>query len=165
MEGSMTVKIARTRDETRRCFPVMGQLRPHLAEPEFLERVELQRKEGYTLAYLEEGNAVVACAGYRTGHTLYSGHYLYVDDLVTDDRLRSQGHGKKLLAWLEAEARRLGCDTFCLDSGLWRTRTHEFYRQNGMKENSYHFVRDLSGFSARFKQALVATGQLQANKA
>ena len=161
----MAVHIARTPEDTRRCFPVMRQLRPHLDLTEFLERVELQRREGYALAYVEEGGEVVACAGYRTGHTLYSGHYLYVDDLVTDHRLRSQGHGQNLLAWLEAEARRLGCDTLCLDSGLWRTRTHAFYRRHGMKENSFHFVHDLSGFGARFKDALVATGQLQANKA
>src|SRR5512138_3924921 len=71
-------------NEISRCFGVMAQLRPHLDEPAFLERVRRQMTQGYRLAARLDGDRVVAVAGYRFGENLVSGRHLYVDDLVTD---------------------------------------------------------------------------------
>jgi GNAT superfamily N-acetyltransferase len=37
------------------------------------------------------------------------GVQVYVDDLPTLPQARRQGHGRRLLDWLEAEAERAGC--------------------------------------------------------
>jgi GNAT superfamily N-acetyltransferase len=64
---------------------------------------------------------------------------LYVDDLVTDETIRSKGYGKQLLDWLIAEARRTGCQTFELDSGVQRFDAHRFYLTNRMIIAAHHF--------------------------
>ena len=92
-----SIHIADTDERIARCFPVMRELRTHLAEPEFVPRVRRQQAGGYRLAYLEDGARVCAVAGFRLIDNLVHGRVLYVDDLVTDASLRSQGHGKALL--------------------------------------------------------------------
>jgi GNAT superfamily N-acetyltransferase len=133
------IQIAATPAEIDRCFPVMSQLRPTLIAAEFVDRVQIQQAEGYQLAFLEEEGAVVAVAGFRLQTLLWSGRTLYVDDLVTDAVLRSQGHGGTMLNWLIALAREAGCTTFMLDSGTHRHEAHAFYFRHGLRVSDFHF--------------------------
>ncbi len=139
----MAIRLADGDDEVRSCYAVMRQLRPHVEEDEFVRRVRVQRDAGYRLATLADGAGVAAVAGYRIGHNLAWGKYLYVDDLVTDSSRRSQGHGQELLAWLTAAAREANCDQLHLDSGVQRFAAHRFYLRAGMDITSHHFVIDL----------------------
>ena len=118
----------------------MQQLRPHLAETEFVTRVRRQADSGgYQLAFLEDGGAVSAVAGFRLIDNLAGGRILYVDDLVTDAGARSRGHGKVLLDWLADRARQEGCQFLELDSGVQRFDAHRFYLVNRMVISSHHF--------------------------
>jgi len=105
----------------------------------------LQRPEGYRLvAAFEEGSPdAVAVAGFRTGHNLAWGHYLYVDDLVTVASARKRGHAAALLRWLLDEAERLGCDQLHLDSGTHRHDAHRFYLKEPLDITSFHFARTI----------------------
>lgn len=133
--------------ETRLAFLAMQALRTDLAdEQSFVRQVdEIQRPEGYRLlgAFEEGGSEAVAVAGFRAGHSLAWGHYLYVDDLSTLPEARRRGHGRALLEWLLEEGRRLGCDQLHLDSGvgLDRADAHRLYLNAGMVIASHHFVR------------------------
>jgi len=137
------IRVAETDREIDECFPVMAQLRPHLERSEFVARVRRQMAGGYRLAYLLEEDTVRAVAGYRILENLAWGRFLYVDDLVTDEAARSQGHGKALLAWLAERARQEGCAQLHLDSGHHRKDAHRFYLREGMDLASYHFLRKL----------------------
>jgi GNAT superfamily N-acetyltransferase len=140
------IKLAETREEIARCFPVMLHLRTSLVEDEFVERIEVQQAQGYKLAYLEiedQGGTVVAVAGFRIRDLLASGLTLYVDDLVTDPAQRSKGWGKAMLDWLQSYALAAGCETFSLDSGTHRHEAHAFYFREGMHVTSFHFARKL----------------------
>ena len=120
----------------------MVSLRPEVGSAEtFGRRVdEVQRPEGYRLvARFDDAGEVVAVAGFRTGHSLSRGHYLFVDDLVTRPDRRGEGHGKAVLDWLRAEAGRLGCDEVHLDSGTQRHGAHRFYLREGFDISSFHF--------------------------
>ncbi len=142
----MQIKIAEalTRAEILRCFPVMRQLRTHCKDEEkFVEQVERQRAAGYRLAFLEDGSAVRAVAGYRMMESLYAGRFCYVDDLVTDATGRSLGQGGALFDWLVAEARVAGCGKLELDSGVQRFAAHRFYLTKRMIISSHHFSLDL----------------------
>lgn len=125
--------------EIARCYAVMRQLRPHLAEADFVPIVRRQLAGGYHLAFLETDRAVEAVAGYRFIDNLVSGRILYVDDLVTDAATRSQGHGKRLFDWLVERAREQGCTNLELDSGVQRFDAHRFYFVNRMVISSHHF--------------------------
>lgn len=134
-----TIKIAESEEEIPRCFPVMKQLREKLTAEEFLKRVKEQGREGYKLAFLEREGQVLGVAGFRIYHMLATGKTMYVDDLVTDEKARSQGVGEALLKWLIELSRQQRCETFSLDSGTHRRRAHRFYFVQGMHIANYHF--------------------------
>lgn len=137
------VKLAGTAEEIARCYAVMSHLRPHVAEKDFVGRVQAQQEQGYKLAYLEDGGAAVAVAGFRVMEILATGRTLYVDDLVTDEARRSRGHGKAMLDWLQEYAREASCETFSLDSGTHRQEAHAFYFRERMRVTSFHFAKKL----------------------
>ncbi len=119
---------------------VMGQLRPHIALENYLPTVRrMMQTDGYLLAAVSDQGEVRAVAGYRFMEMLYCGRILYVDDLNTDERYRSQGYGRRLLDWLKQEAKEKRCDEVHLDSGVQRAQTHRFYFREGLTINAYHF--------------------------
>ncbi|HEX3242658.1 MAG TPA: GNAT family N-acetyltransferase [Solirubrobacterales bacterium] len=133
--------------ETGLAFEAMRALRTDLPdENAFVRRVdEVQRPEGYRLAAaFDEGEErAAAVAGFRLGHNIAWGHFLYVDDLSTRPEARRRGHGRALLDWLLEEAARQGCDQLHLDSGvgLERADAHRLYLNAGMVISAHHFAR------------------------
>ena len=145
-ESDCRIAIARRPAQIARCYEVMRELRPHFADrKKFVERVRRQQRDGYLLAFVESGGNIRAVAGYRFLESLYSGSFMYVDDLVTRARDRSAGYGGKLLEWLAEEARKNGCENLELDSGVQRFDAHRFYFTKRMKISSYHFALKLDG--------------------
>ena len=136
----MPVLLATTREDLLRAHEVLRALRPKLVNvDEMVAAIEQQQREGYQVALLEHEGEIVTYAGFRIHHVLFSGLTLYVDDLVTGDAFRSQGHGKTMLDWLHAHARERGCRTLSLDSGTFRPEAHAFYFREGMRISCYHF--------------------------
>lgn len=139
------IRLAKTRAQIARCHAVMRELRPHFQKrAQFVERVRRQQREGYLLAYLEADGEVRAVAGYRFLESLFSGRFLYVDDLVTREGDRSAGYGGELFDWLVEQAREQRCQNLELDSGVQRFDAHRFYLVKRMKISSYHFSLPLS---------------------
>lgn len=136
----MNIHIAKTDTEIAACFPVMQELRPHIAEDEFVSRVRDQEMHGYTLAFMEKGNSLVAVAGFRIGENLAWGRFLYVDDLVTSARHRSNGYGARMLSWLRQYAKTEWCGQLHLDSGMQRLDAHRFYEREGLLKSGFHFT-------------------------
>ena len=132
-------------------LPALRELRPHapaLARVEtLLDHLRLVEAEGYRLVgAFEPGRAEAAgVAGYRVMTTLWDGSVLYVDDLSTLPDARGRGHAGALLAWLDAEARRLGCRAVHLDSGVGEARytAHRQYLKHGMNIVAHHFQKRL----------------------
>lgn len=140
----MHIRIATTDVEIADCFPVMRELRPHIAENQFLSRIRNQIDLGYRLAFVQVTDGVVAVAGFRVGENLAWGRFLYVDDLVTLPAHRSEGYGAKLLSWLMELAAKEGCQQMHLDSGTQRKDAHRFYERQGMTMASFHFVENVT---------------------
>ncbi|WP_205412199.1 GNAT family N-acetyltransferase [Sphingomonas crusticola] len=101
--------------------------------------------EGAGLIQLADEDKVCALAVWRAFHTTYCGYRLEIDDLVTDETQRSKGYGATLLAFIEAKARAMGCDTLTLNSGTHRTRAHAFYFREGLHIHAFHFTKGLRG--------------------
>ncbi len=141
---SYEVQIANSDEQIQSCFLVMHQLRPHLVESEFVERVREQMKEAYQLAFIMEEGEVNACAGFRISNNLFMGKNLYVDDLISAEDQRSKGLGTSLMTWLRELAKQEGCQVLHLDSGTHRKDAHRFYFREGMHIASYHFSEDLN---------------------
>jgi GNAT superfamily N-acetyltransferase len=136
------IKI-KTEDEIKACFIVMAQLRPQIKAEEFVERVLLQYKRGYKLVAVLDKNSIMAVAGYHISENLAWGKFLYIEDLITNQKNRSQGFGKQLLSWLHDEAKKQGCAQLHLDSGIQRKDAHRFYQREDMTFASHHYVSQL----------------------
>ena len=144
----MDIRIATTDAEIAACWPVMRELRPHIAEDSFVSRIRSQERAGYRLAHVHEPDGVVAVAGFRVAENLAWGRFLYVDDLVTLPMRRSRGYGTQLLSWLKEYASKEGCQQFHLDSGIQRKEAHRFYEREGMTMNCLHFAENIVRGSA-----------------
>ena len=137
--------------DTGWAFLAMQSLRTHLSdEAEFVRLVdEVQRPEGYRLvgAFDQEEPPAAAVAGFRVGHNLAWGHFLYVDDLATRPQFRRRGLGTALLVWLAREAATLGCEQLHLDSGVGieRADAHRLYMSSGLVISAHHFAKRLRG--------------------
>ena len=133
--------------DTALAFPAMRALRPQVGdEAAFVRRVdEVQRPEGYRLvgSFEDAAAPALAVAGFRVGHALSWGRFLYVDDLSTLPEARRRGHARGLLGWLVEEARRLGCEQLHLDSGVGpeRADAHRLYLNAGLVITAHHFAR------------------------
>jgi len=122
-------------------FPVMRELRTELSDAELGERYAAGHVDGYRVAGLFDGDECRAAAGYRLSTNFVSGKHLYVDDLVTAERCRSQGYGRALNEYLLDVARREGCGSVQLDSNVRRAQAHRFYFREHYVITSFHFGR------------------------
>ena len=150
------VRELTTEAEWRTAFPVLRELRDHLTEQGYLEYLRAMREEGYRLFGLfedgekdEDGDGgdyddgeIVAVAGAGIRTNFYNGRHLFVYDLVTRPERRSEGHGSRLMRFLEEWARERDCESITLESGLWREDAHRFYEDRlGMERYCYTFKR------------------------
>jgi GNAT superfamily N-acetyltransferase len=108
--------------------------------------------EGYMRRMFAEGAGMVVAtvdgvvksiAVYRCHHTTFHGLRFYVDDLVTCESDRGKGYGRTVLAWCEQRARERRCDSFDLESGVQRPRTHQFYFREGLTIFAFGFSKPL----------------------
>ncbi|MBZ5508004.1 MAG: GNAT family N-acetyltransferase [Acidobacteriia bacterium] len=131
-------------DDIRLTYPVMSQLRTHVLEHEYVDRVKRQSQTGrYQIAALFDDGQIGCVAGYRISECLAWGKIMYVDDLVSDQNGRSKSYGKQMLAWLVDEARTNGCQEFHLDSGVQRHAAHRFYTRERMDITCFHFAKKI----------------------
>jgi GNAT superfamily N-acetyltransferase len=134
-------------EHTRLAHRAMRELRPDHDDPEAFAVLvnETLRPAGFRLVgvFVADAQDAVAAAGFRVAHNLAWGRHLYVDDLSTLPQARGHGHAAALLAWLEAEARALGCRQLHLDSGTGPQRfaAHRLYHRHGLAIHSHHFAR------------------------
>jgi len=137
--SSTTIRIAESDADLEKVAGVLLELRSAYDRARLLSQVKEQMKHGYRVAYLEEQGEVLCAAGFVVGSKLAWGKHLYVDDLVTAERHRSSGAGAKMIDWLKAHARSLGCGQLHLDSGVQRFPAHRFYLRQGFNIASHHF--------------------------
>jgi GNAT superfamily N-acetyltransferase len=143
----MTIRIARTDEEIRRCLPAMLALRSQLSEELAFERIRFQQEnDHFELAFVDDGNEVApAVMGYRTMNLLYSGKTLYIDDLSTLPEARGNGYAGALLDFIIDFARKEGYQSVSLDSGQNPARydAHRLYLNKRFNIASHHFKLDL----------------------
>ncbi|HJT17595.1 MAG TPA: GNAT family N-acetyltransferase [Thermoanaerobaculia bacterium] len=137
----MNIVRVTTDAEVRATSRVMRQLRPEVAEEEYVPKVRrMMSAHGYQMAAVIDDRVVKAVGVYRIFETLYCRRLLSIDDLVTDDDSRSAGYGRALLAWLIGQARANDCCHVHLDSRVHRARAHRFYFREGFAIEGFHFI-------------------------
>ena len=120
---------------------VHRQLRPHLGD--YLARMKEVLGAGAQMAVATEGGEVRGITVFRILEKTHSGRELYCDDLVTDEKRRSTGVGRALMAYMEKVARDRKCDVLALDSGTHRQQAHKFYFREQLTVTAFHFSKKL----------------------
>ena len=145
----MTVKIATSDDDIRRCLPAILALRTHLTSEEAFDRIRSQQaSDGFVMAFVDTGNSselVPGVVGYRFLNFLHSDKTLYIDDLSTLPEGRGKGYASALLDFVIEQARQVGCRCVSLDSGQNPARysAHRLYLNKRFNITSHHFHLDL----------------------
>lgn len=138
----MSVIIANVDEEILATYTLMKQLRPHLKEETYLNKIkQLQLEFGYKLIVIFVDGEAKAAAGFRICDSLAWGKHLYVDDLITDQDSRSRGYANQLFDWLDEEINKEHCVGMHLDSGVQRHDAHRFYLKKNMKITCHHFEK------------------------
>lgn len=122
------------------CEHLHVQLRPDVERP-YVKHVEAILEEGARLAIGRVDGVISCLALYRIFKTTLDGPRLYVDDLVTDIRLRGKKYGEQLLQWVEDDARSEGCSMATLESGVQRADAHRFYFRSGYAVTAFSFEK------------------------
>ncbi|MEU3162519.1 GNAT family N-acetyltransferase [Streptomyces griseoincarnatus] len=123
--------------------PLICALRPRLTPERFVGLAAEAYSHGlvYTGVYREDGRCV-GVAGHRITSTS-RGRVLVIDDLVIDPELRSCGIGARLMDALVERARRAGCASVELDSGVANHGAHRFYHARSMAISAFHFALEI----------------------
>lgn len=133
----------------REALEVMRSLRTGRTADE-LERLHAEgHRGGYRIMALFDAGECRAVAGFRVMTSFAHGRFLYVDDLATAERWRSQGYGELVEERLREVARAEGCEQIRLDSGVQRRRAHRFYFRRGYSIESFNFGAPLAGEGRR----------------
>lgn len=121
---------------------VHRQLRPKLPD-DYTKKMRSVFAGGARMCVAAIGDTVVGVAVYRVYENTFDGIHLYVDDLITDEGLRSNGIGKALMEHIQVVARDTACVSVTLDSGTQRQQAHKFYFREGMVVTAFHFEKEL----------------------
>ncbi|MGW7916724.1 GNAT family N-acetyltransferase [Staphylococcus xylosus] len=135
------MKIIKIKEnQIEQVYPLMSRLRTHLILDEYLELVrESIEKDNYEMYGLYVEDKLASVIGFEPMTTLYYGRFIWVCDLVTDDKYRSFGYGEKLLSYIENLAKEKNYDVIALSSGLQRKSAHRFY-EDKMEYNKPSYV-------------------------
>ena len=135
----MHVKLIKADDDLTKVAKVLLQLRPQYDLASIIEQIKKQQSSGYQLAYVTQEDDVLAVAGFVVSEKLAWGKHIYIDDLVTNEQIRSKGVGGFLIDWFKDYASRLGCQQLHLDSGINKFAAHRFYLNKRFNIASHHF--------------------------
>ncbi len=124
-------------------YPLVKQTNPTLEKKEFEARLKKMLKQGYRCIAMVNDREYLGICGFWWGTKIWCGDYIDLDNLVVDEKHRNKNIGKKLVAWIENEAKTLGCDQTSLDCYVSFYDTHRFYFREGYIIKGYHFIKPI----------------------
>lgn len=127
--------------ELESAWSVVSQLRTEIDYDEFEDLVYAMRDINYTMLGIFERGELVTYAGVAIGTNLYHKRHLFVYELVTDEKYRSQGYGKMMLEYLSDYAKVGACENLVLTSGTLRVDAHRFYESNNFINKGFVFLK------------------------
>lgn len=124
-------------------YRLIRQLNPTMTEAAFGAYVEKMLPQGYRCIAWQEEEKYLGLCGFWQGTRFWCGDFIDLDNVVVDEAARGRGVGKQMLDWIEAEARRLGCQQLGLDCYTTFHDAHRFYFREGYIIKGYHFIKPL----------------------
>ncbi|MBM3617364.1 MAG: GNAT family N-acetyltransferase [Alphaproteobacteria bacterium] len=125
-------------------YTFIQQLNKDMTEERFTALLAQMLERGYRCAGAFDGEGkLLGVAGFWELVRFWCGTHIDIDNVVTDESLRGQGIGKKLIHWIEDWARARGLSFAVLDSYAHNSDSHRFYFREGYIIRGFHFTKDL----------------------
>jgi GNAT superfamily N-acetyltransferase len=124
-------------------YEVVSQLRTDLSYNEFEDLIYEMRSIEYKMFGVMDGEKLITYAGVAVQTNLYYRRYLFIFDLVTDEKFRGSGYGVMMLEYLHDYAKMSMCKNIVLSSGFQREDAHRFYEKNGFMKKSFVFLKSV----------------------
>jgi GNAT superfamily N-acetyltransferase len=140
---AVTLREIAESSEFAAMYPLVKLTNPDLTRRDFDALLAEMRPQGYRCVGAWQGGKLVAICGFWRGTRFWCRRFIDLDNVVVEPRLRSTGIGKKLVAWVEKEAKRHKCSLMGLDSYTTAHAAHRFYFREGYIILGYHFVKKL----------------------
>ncbi len=139
----MKIVELKTLPDLRRIYPLIKQLNPKLSKAQFNARLKEMLAADYRCIAAVEGAKILGVAGFWIFTRFWCGRYIEPDNVVVDKKLRSRGVGKKLMVWIEAEAKRQKCDILYLTAYTHNHASHRFYLRERYIVRGFVFTKEL----------------------
>jgi GNAT superfamily N-acetyltransferase len=122
---------------------LIEQLTAGITKAKYSEMLDTMLANGYRQVGAFIGDKCVGLAGFWIGVKLYSDKYVELDNVIVDEKHRSQQVGKLLCDWVIAEAKSKGCKTAMLDAYVENRNGHRFYFREGYIIRGFHFLKSI----------------------
>jgi GNAT superfamily N-acetyltransferase len=139
-----TIRELKGKAEFQSMFPLIKTLNKDMSKARFNALLKEMLPLGYRCVGAYEGTKLVGLCGFWVGYRFWCVKYIDLDNVVVDPTIRSKGIGRKMVAWVEKEGKKLGCSIAGLDSYTTAYSAHRFYFREGYSILGYHFTKRLA---------------------
>lgn len=132
------------KDDLLQIVPFLQQLGGHSIDEQILrQRVLEMGEQHYECLGIYDTSTLIGVCGmwFQTRH--YAGKSCEIDHVIVDSSYRSQGIGKRMMAFVYAYAKSKGCNWVELNTYVDNYPSHKFYNNEGFIARGYHFVKTL----------------------
>ncbi len=136
----MEVTELQTEPERRAAIPILRQL---WTEAEPMSVLEWTGADEYHLFGGHVDGELVGVAGVLVTELLHHETNAWLYDLVVDEARRGEGHGSRLVEFVEDWAAERGCKRVALGSPVSKSDVHEFYRDREYEKWGYVIEKEV----------------------
>jgi GNAT superfamily N-acetyltransferase len=122
-------------------FDLIKLLSTNISCLEYEEMLNEMIKLNYKQAVAYYNSKPVGVCGFWINTKIYSGKYVELDNVVTDENYRGQEIGKLLCNFVLTIAKQNNCKTAMLDAYLENIKAHDFYEREGFIKKGFHFIK------------------------
>jgi GNAT superfamily N-acetyltransferase len=145
----MVTKELLTINEMVAQYDIITQLYPKMSIEKYQDYLSEMIPHNYKQLAIFENEICVALTGFWTGHKLWTGKYVEIDNFIVDENHRQKGLGKLMTDYIAEKAAAENCTTVVLDAFTANFKAHRFYYNQGYEPRGFHFIKtiDKDGFS------------------
>lgn len=145
--------------EAELLFPLISQQNPEIDKNTFQTRLGAMLKEGFRCIGAFDDKKLVGCAGFWTGTRFWCGTFIEPDNVVMLHNYRHQGIGRKLMQWIEYEAKRLNCEIIKIETYAKNMPARSFYAKQSYEEIGIVLVKPLQMSGVEWNKKLNSKSQ------
>jgi GNAT superfamily N-acetyltransferase len=145
----MVTKELLTINEMVAQYDIITQLYPKMSIEKYQDYLSEMIPHNYKQLAIFENEICVALTGFWTGHKLWTGKYVEIDNFIVDENHRQKGLGKLMTDYIAEKAAAENCTAVVLDAFTANFKAHRFYNNQGYEPRGFHFIKtiDKDGFS------------------